>query len=295
MAPLLNVHSSPEQPSKSPDRLFVLKAQIPEPLSSLFRLSKRKLARGQVVVYWTPHNPTGLAVKRVIALPGDRVRPLPGSPDGEDKPVIIPYNHIWVEGDANDRKKSVDSNTFGPISQNMVYGFVIGIYTPWLSWPVWPKLEEYDYPAKHSGRVEKDVVKNAKLDPDEAARRTQSPFKSGAAALELAMIRRHRHLMPTRMRNKAMLAEYRSMYELARSEAEKQDTSTREVAEGLIDELEIAFESVGLNKDGSRLAPTVKAPWQVALDEEDAADKHGRLQEYLARQPLQQDSASPTE
>lgn len=95
---------------------------------------RTKYDRGQLIVYRTPHDPEKVALKRIVALPGDTVTPLPGyngdnTPNPE--PVVIPYNHLWVEGDINDRKKSVDSNYFGPISQHLVKGKVIAMWSPW--------------------------------------------------------------------------------------------------------------------------------------------------------------------
>jgi len=233
----------------------VQKVQCSSMLLRMLGLPKRKIERGQIVVYYTPHDPETIAVKRVVGIPGDRVKPLLGYPGGDDEGIVIPYNHIWVEGDANSREKSIDSNYFGPISQSMVYGYALGVWTSWLSWPVRLRWEDDDYPAKKSGRVEKDVVKNAKLDPDEEVKQSRVRFTTNKAALELAMIRKHRDDMPRRLRNETMLKQYTNMYALAMTELEIGDANTRDVAEGLVDELEVAFESVGLKKDGSRLVP----------------------------------------
>ena len=55
----------------------------------------------------SPDEPNKLYVKRMIALPGDRVRTL-------DSDVIqIPDGHCWIEGD--NYRRSKDSNTFGPV------------------------------------------------------------------------------------------------------------------------------------------------------------------------------------
>jgi signal peptidase I len=284
MAPFFNPNSSPDLPSAPPDLILVQTVHSLGEVSPLFRIPKFKLQRGQVVVYYTPHDPNTIAVKRVVGLPGDKVTPLPGYSGGDDSPVIIPYNHIWVEGDANSRDKSIDSNHFGPISQNLVCGFVLAVYVPGLNWPVWLDRGAADTLATKAGRVEMDVVGSARLDPDEQAMQSEDPFRSGAAALELAMIRRNRELMPAKLRAKGMLERYRRMHALAEAEVEKADASTRSVAEGLLEELEIAFESVGLNKDGGRVAPVVKPRWRTDEEGESAADKERRLQEYLLRQ-----------
>ncbi|EXJ54008.1 hypothetical protein A1O7_09345 [Cladophialophora yegresii CBS 114405] len=285
MAPFFNTNSSPELPPAAPDLILVQTVHSLGEVSPMFRVPRFKLHRGQVVVYYTPHDPNTIAVKRVVGLPGDKVTPLPGYNGGDDCPVIIPYNHIWVEGDANNRDKSIDSNHFGPISQNLVCGVVLAVYVPGLNWPVWLDRDESDTPAKKDARVQEDVVGSARLDPDEQAVQSEDPFRSGGAALELAMIRRNRELMPAKLRARGMLERYHSIHALAKAEVVKGDASTRSVAEGLVEELEIAFESVGLNKDGGRVAPVVKPRWQQAGEEgESTADKERRLQDYLARQ-----------
>lgn len=109
----------------------------------------------------SPRNPEVLAIKRIIGLPGDEVTPRPSSsptvtsysshfPDfvHPTHPQIVPYNHVWVEGDANDTSKSLDSNTYGPISMSLITGRVVGVIWPWerrrwLRWQLWdPDVEQ---------------------------------------------------------------------------------------------------------------------------------------------------------
>lgn len=59
---------------------------------------------------YSPQNPDLLTTKRIIALEGDLVTPLP--PSGPT-PVRIPPGHCWVEGDS--RFNTRDSNTYGPV------------------------------------------------------------------------------------------------------------------------------------------------------------------------------------
>lgn len=52
----------------------------------------------------------------------------------------MPFNHLWVEGDAQDPKKSLDSNTYGPISVSLVTGRAVAVLRPrfrWLDWADW--------------------------------------------------------------------------------------------------------------------------------------------------------------
>lgn len=47
--------------------------------------------------------------------------------------VDVPANHIWVEGDNKDGRKSLDSNHYGPIPLNLVTGRVTHVLLPWKS------------------------------------------------------------------------------------------------------------------------------------------------------------------
>ena len=291
MTPLLNSNISPEKPAPSPDRVIVLKVRIPATISNLFGLQDLKLERGQVVVYYAPHNPNSFAIKRVVALPGDTVRPLPGYPGGDKNPVIVGYNHLWVEGDANSRAKSVDSNHFGPISQNLVYGFVLAVYKPWTNWPVRLAWEDDDYPAKHSGRIEQDVVQRATLHPDAQHKKAKATgkFNRTAAADDLAILRRDRYLLPTRLRDKDTLLYLQYLYSVAKSELESPpnpDTANKEIAQDLIDELEIAFEVVGLSKDGTPLSRAERAQSTFNLEQSTNPARREGLREYLEKHPV---------
>jgi len=71
---------------------------------------RRKYERGDVVAFRSPQEYGKLLVKRLIALPGDKVKTLPPYPDTE---IVIPEGHGWLEGD--DPFNSEDSNHFGPV------------------------------------------------------------------------------------------------------------------------------------------------------------------------------------
>ncbi|EXJ78383.1 hypothetical protein A1O1_08783 [Capronia coronata CBS 617.96] len=283
MSPLLNVNLSPELPQTS-DAILVQKVMFENRPMFGLRLPKFELQRGQIIVFYAPHNPEKLAVKRVVGVPGDRVKPLPGYPGGDD-PVVIPYNHIWVEGDANSREKSIDSNWYGPISQNLVIGFVTMVLSPWYS-PSVIDWREHDYPAKVSGRVENDVVHAAKLDPDKTS--MIEAFSNGLAARELAVIRRNRNELPRLMRDSQKFLKLRTMYAHARLELDQDNPDSKEVAQGIVDELEAAFEAVGLSKEGKTLPPVLRGSNHVADEHEDGnteqSSKQKKLKDYLERQ-----------
>lgn len=89
------------------------------------------------ISYRSPANPSHIAVKRIIGLPGDRV--FARHPYAKDS-QIVPFNHVWLEGDADDPRKSLDSNTYGPVSMSLVTGRVVAVLRPrfrWLDWADW--------------------------------------------------------------------------------------------------------------------------------------------------------------
>lgn len=88
-------------------------------------------------IYRSPANSSHIAIKRVVGLPGDRIT----TREPCMKPTqIVPFNHVWLEGDAEDPRKSLDSNTYGPVSISLITGRVLGILGPrmrWLNWEDW--------------------------------------------------------------------------------------------------------------------------------------------------------------
>ncbi len=101
--------------------------------------------RADVIVFRYPLNPQRDFVKRVIGLPGDRVRLKDGvvyvgdralsekgytiKPDfGNYGPVIVPANHYLVLGD--NRNNSEDSRFFGYVPKANIIGKAVFIYWP---------------------------------------------------------------------------------------------------------------------------------------------------------------------
>lgn len=79
----------------------------------------------------SPEHPEVEAVKRVIALEGDTVFTRAPYPYPY---AVVPEGHVWVEGDGGHAGKlTLDSNTFGPISMNLITGRVTHVLWPWKS------------------------------------------------------------------------------------------------------------------------------------------------------------------
>lgn len=111
----------------------------------------RSFQRGDVVVFKSPKNPDIEYIKRIIALPGDRVMVKEEevyvngiqlkenyisaktnlwdggfSKNGEE--IVVPDGELYVMGD--NRPRSSDSREFGPITESSVIGQVFYRYFP---------------------------------------------------------------------------------------------------------------------------------------------------------------------
>src|ERR1700734_819519 len=118
------------------DRLFVSKLA--------YRVGE--IHRGDVVVFQYPRDHSKSYIKRVIALPGDRLRIDQGQvyvngkevveayvpPRFEDSrsvtETVLPTNEYWVMGDH--RSVSSDSRDFGPVDRELIYGKAAFVYWP---------------------------------------------------------------------------------------------------------------------------------------------------------------------
>jgi nickel-type superoxide dismutase maturation protease len=96
-----------------------------EPGDYLVAVRPRRVRRGSLVVVEHPQCAGYEMVKRVAALPGERV---------EDR--ILGTDEYWVIGDKEDG--STDSRTFGAVPAGAIRGRVVLRYwpTPRLTWPV---------------------------------------------------------------------------------------------------------------------------------------------------------------
>lgn len=86
------------------------------------------MVEGRVLTARSPDSPSQLVIKRIVALEGDIVTPLPPS---RPRPVKIPEGYAWIEGDARDPSKTRDSNRYGPVPLGLIDGRVEYILWPW--------------------------------------------------------------------------------------------------------------------------------------------------------------------
>jgi signal peptidase I len=118
------------------DRLFINKF--------VYHISS--IERGDVVVFHYPRDPQKSYIKRVIALPGDRLWIdhgtvwLNGKPQREDyvpeeyrdsgsmAGMVVPEDTYFMMGDH--RSISSDSRTFGPVERSLIYGKAVFVYWP---------------------------------------------------------------------------------------------------------------------------------------------------------------------
>lgn len=108
----------------------------------------------------SPANPSHIAIKRIVGLPGDRITTREPCVKATQ---IVPWNHVWLEGDAEDPRKTLDSNTYGPVSLSLVTGRVFAVLGPrmrWLNWVDW-EAGKGEAVGVHRQSVRDRVVKDA--------------------------------------------------------------------------------------------------------------------------------------
>jgi signal peptidase I len=118
------------------DRLFINK----------FVYHITSIERGDVVVFHYPRDPSKSYIKRVIALPGDRLQIDHGQVkvNGQELAegyipemyrdaksygeIVVPEGSYFMMGDH--RSISSDSREFGPVERELIYGKAVFIYWP---------------------------------------------------------------------------------------------------------------------------------------------------------------------
>lgn len=73
-----------------------------------------KYERGDVVILRSPTDPKMFICKRIIGIPGDKIK------INSIQHNIVPRGHIWLEGD--NKNNSTDSRSYGPVPQGLVRG-----------------------------------------------------------------------------------------------------------------------------------------------------------------------------
>jgi len=104
------------------------------------------IARGDVVVFWYPRDPSTSFIKRVVALPGDRIemrrghlyvngREMPETYVSEKRrdhdsfpPTAVTAGHYFVLGD--NRRGSNDSRSWGEVPEKYIYGRAVMRFWP---------------------------------------------------------------------------------------------------------------------------------------------------------------------
>lgn len=97
-------------------------------------LPSRRLRRGDVIVFQSPQDARTLLLKRCAGVAGDRVETADG------RTLTVPDKHYWMLGDNGDR--SLDSRTFGSVSERSVVGRVVLVY--WSRTPETRAQTEWD-------------------------------------------------------------------------------------------------------------------------------------------------------
>jgi signal peptidase I len=118
------------------DRLFINKF--------VYRISA--IEHSDVVVFRYPRDPEKSYIKRVIALPGDRLRidhgqvwlngrllrepyvPEEYRDDRSMEEIVVPDDCYFMMGDH--RSISSDSREFGPVERSLIYGKAVFVYWP---------------------------------------------------------------------------------------------------------------------------------------------------------------------
>lgn len=214
--------------TKSTDRIVL----------NLYR-PQHDLRRGMVVAFRTPHDPEKWAIKRIVALQGDEVFPLAHYPDYEalnGKGLIIPFGHMWVEGDVADLNKkdtSMDSNMYGPISTGLVMGKATHVITSLFSKWTAIDFKHFELPE----RVHKGAVTMEDLDEEYQSQQFDEMFQNGIAAGLLRILR-------TRLQENGSVEKYRQdpdllhAFQIIKTQASNQllkdDSQTSELASDLL-------------------------------------------------------------
>lgn len=267
MSPFLNPNNASHLP-ETKDKILIKRLTIQA--IGAWGFSKEKenarqpLQRGEIIVFYTPHDPTKVAVKRIVAVAGDKVTPLVGYNGPAEE--VIHHNHLWVEGDVNDREKSRDSNWYGQISESLVIGRVVALMQPWWR-PNWIEVKEHTYPAKRKGRVLEDAVMEEKEDIDSQALR--KVWSSGLGQELVTLFKQQRSATMNRViESQAARDQVANYYAAAVRERMRNDPSTSRVSGEMVETLASIFDEMGFiivqdEQEKVSLLPTEEAQKQI--------------------------------
>ena len=77
-----------------------------------------------IQTFRSPEDPKKSLVKRIVGLPGDKIRTC----RGRGPKVLVPAGRCWIEGD--NEANSNDSNTYGPVPIALIDARAMFIFWP---------------------------------------------------------------------------------------------------------------------------------------------------------------------
>lgn len=112
----------------------------------IYKFGLGEIRPGDMVVFWSPPDPTKSYIKRVIGVPGDTIRIDRGTVYVNDQyleesyvpeefrdmqsmsTIVVPENEFFVLGDH--RSSSNDSRSWGTVPRSLIYGKAVFVYWP---------------------------------------------------------------------------------------------------------------------------------------------------------------------
>ena len=114
-----------------------------------YRFGLSGVERGDTVVFWYPQDTSKSYIKRVIGVPGDRIRVEGGSVSVNGQPLVEAYvppenrdSNSWRDGEeqvvpegkyfvlGDHRNQSSDSRMWGYVPRDNIYGKAVFVYWP---------------------------------------------------------------------------------------------------------------------------------------------------------------------